>query len=85
MLSSTCQFREVPIADMIKEAERRPRWLLVIELFESDYASLWIGVKVHLLAVLDAFAFPSTVIGVEFGNLRIARLQRLEGLPLMRD
>jgi hypothetical protein len=25
--------------------------------FESDYASLWIGVKVHLLAVLDAFAF----------------------------
>jgi hypothetical protein len=63
----------VPIADMIKEAERRPRWLLVIELFESDCASLWIGVKVHLLAVL-AFAFPSTVIGVEFGNLRIARL-----------
>jgi hypothetical protein len=54
---------KVPIADMIKEAERRPRWLLVIELFESDYANLWIGAKVRLPAVLDAFAFLSTVIG----------------------
>ena len=51
--------------------------LLVIELFGRDYAGLWIGVKVHLLAVLDAFALPSTVIGFKLGNLRIARLENL--------
>src|SRR4029450_628964 len=48
---------------------------LLIELFGRDYASLRIGVKVHLLAVLDAFAFPSTVIGFKLGNLHIARLE----------
>jgi hypothetical protein len=34
-------------------------------------------VKFHLLAVLDTFAFPSTVIGFKLGNLRIARLENL--------
>ena len=35
------------------------------------------GLKFHLLAVLDAFAFPSTVFGFYLGNLRIARLEDL--------
>jgi hypothetical protein len=38
----------------------------VVELFEGDYAGLWIDVKFHLLAVLDAFALPSAVIGFKF-------------------
>jgi hypothetical protein len=56
---------------------RRPPTLLVVELFGRDYAGLRIGVKVHLLAVLDAFAFPSTVIGFKLGNLGIAGLEDL--------
>ena len=36
--------------------------------------------KFHLLAVLDAFAFPSTVFGFNLGNLRIARLEDLLSL-----
>ena len=40
--------------------------------FGRDYAGLWIGLKCHFLAVLDASAFPSTVIGFKLGNLRIA-------------
>jgi hypothetical protein len=35
----------------------------VIDLFKRDYAGLGVGVKVHLLTVLDAFAFPAAVIG----------------------
>ena len=50
---------------------------LVVELFGRDYARLRIGVKFQLLAVLDAFAFPSTVFGFKLGNLRIARLENL--------
>ena len=51
--------------------------LLVIELFKRDFANLWIGVKIHLLAVLDAFAFPPAVIGFELCDLRIAGLENL--------
>jgi len=42
--------------------------LLVTELFERDDAGLWIGAKIHLLAVLDAFAFSLPVIGFDFGG-----------------
>jgi hypothetical protein len=48
---------------------------LAINLFKRDYAGLWIGVKLHLLTVLDAFAFPPAIIGLEFGNLRVAGLE----------
>ena len=51
--------------------------LLVVELFGRDCAGLRIGVKAHLLAVLDAFAFPLTVIGFNLVNLRIPRLKNL--------
>jgi hypothetical protein len=53
----------------------------VIDLFKRDHAGLWIGVKVHLLTVLDAFAFPAAVIGLKLGNLRIAGLENLLRLP----
>jgi hypothetical protein len=38
----------------------------VIELFRGDHTRPRIGVKLHLLTVHDAFAFPSAVIGLEF-------------------
>lgn len=46
-------------------AQSRRTWpdLLVVDLFGRDYAGLRIGVKLHLLAVLGAFPFPSTVVG----------------------
>jgi hypothetical protein len=37
--------------------------------FRDDYAGLWVGFKIHLLTVLDAFAFPVTVFGFNLGNL----------------
>ena len=46
-----------PVALQLGPPAEAASSLLAVELFERDYASLWIGVKVHLLAVLDAFAF----------------------------
>jgi hypothetical protein len=62
--------------DMIREAATKAAsLLLVVELFGRDYASLWIGVKFHLLDVLDAFALPLAVIGFKFGYVRVARVK----------
>jgi hypothetical protein len=70
------------VAQLVCLKRRRPPTeaalsLLVVELFGRDYTGLRIGVEVHLLAVLDAFAFPLPVIGFKFGNLRIPRLKNL--------
>ena len=51
---------------MLRAETSVPRSLaLVINFFESDDASFRVGVKVHLLPILDAFAFPSAVVGFE--------------------
>ena len=49
----------------------------LVELFGHDLAGVRIGMKLHLLTVLDAFSFPPTIVGLDFADLRIARLKSL--------
>src|SRR5205809_6874190 len=57
---------------------------LVVKLVGGDHTRLRIGVKFHLLAVLDAFAFSWAVIGLEFSDLRITRIKSLLDYLLRR-
>ena len=41
---------------------------LIIQFLEGNHAGLGVGVKVHLLTVLDAFALPATIIGFKLGH-----------------
>ena len=56
----------------------------LIELFRHDLAGPRIGMKLHLLTVLDAFSFPPTIVGLDFADLRIARLKSLLDYLLSR-
>jgi hypothetical protein len=57
----------------------------VVELFGGVHTRLRIGVKFHLLAVLDAFTFPSAVIGPEFSDHRMTRSESPLDYSLRRD
>jgi hypothetical protein len=56
---------------------REPRSLLVVTIvwfFRGDRASPWIRFEFHPRAVLDAFAFPLTIVSLKLRNLCIAGL-----------